>query len=240
MRGLDAMRALRIAFLPLVAGCLLAACGGSDDDKSPPGSASNPLVAVPNPSATRTPPVKQPPGEGAARATARSGDSKGRAPSSSSSTRTQHGSVARRPSRSRSRSGETAGDTGARGTTARKQLPLAAGASRPCSLVTKSQAAAIVGAPLVEPLEAPQGPTCIYQTKSGKPYITLAVQSVSFAKLRKQIHKTRAVAIADRTAYCGTYGEPMLFLPVAGGRVLTISAPCNVAQQFAAKAVGHL
>jgi hypothetical protein len=32
----------------------------------------------------------------------------------------------------------------------------------------------------------------------------------------------------------------MLFLPVAGGRVLTIAAPCNVAQQFAAKAVGQL
>jgi hypothetical protein len=225
------MRTLRIALLPLVAGCLLAACGGSDSAKGPPGSESNPLVAVPNPSATRTPPVERPAGEGKAA----DGGSKHRASSTSASTRTQHGSVAKRPA--------VSGEAGAAvtgGTSVRKQKALSPGASRPCSLVTKTQAAAIVGTPLVEPLEAPQGPTCIYQTKSGKPYITLAVQTVNFTKLRKQIRKTRAVPIANRTAYCGTYGEPMLFLPVTGGRVLTISAPCNVAQQFAAKAVGHL
>jgi hypothetical protein len=237
MRGRDVVRALRIALLPVVAGSLLAACGGSGSAKAPPGSESNPLVAVPNPSATRTPPVERPPGEGTARAKARSGgSSKDRgSSSSSSSSRTQHGSVAKRPTAS----DETAASL-THGTSAREQKPRPPGASRPCSLVTKRQASAIVGAALVEPLQARQGPTCIYQTKSGKPYITLAVQTVNFAKLRKQVGKTRAIPIASRTAYCGTYGEPMLFLPVTGGRVLTISAPCNLAQQFAARAVGHL
>jgi hypothetical protein len=230
------MSAARILVLPLVAGCLLAACGGGDDNaKGPPGSASNPLVALPNPSATRTPPNEQPPGEGTAKK--RSGSAgPGGVAKPSRSTRTQHGSVAKKPARHKG--GETAAP--ARPKTARNQKALAAGASQPCLLVTKTQAKAIVGAPILEPLQAPQGPTCIYRTKSGKPYVTLAVQTVNFAKLRKQIRNTRAVPIAGRTAYCGTYGKPMLFLPVAGGRVLSITAPCAMAQQFAAKAAPQL
>jgi hypothetical protein len=229
------MRAARIIALPLAAGCLLTACGGGDDNaKGPPGSESNPLVALPNPSATRVPPTGQPPGESAAKKRA-SAAGPGGVAAPSTSTRTQRGSVARKPAR---HSGEAA--AAARPKTARKQKALAASASRPCSLVTKTQARAIVGAPILEPLQAPQGPTCIYRTKSGKPYVTLAVQTVSFAKLRKQIRRTRTVSIASRTAYCGTYGGPMLYLPVAGGRVLSIAAPCAMAQRFAAKAAPHL
>jgi hypothetical protein len=229
------MTVTRILVLPLVAGCLLAGCGGGDDNaKGPPGSASNPVVALPNPSATRTPPNELPPGESAAKKR-RASDGPGGVSTPSKSTRTQHGSVAKKPAK---HSGETA--TAARPQTARKQKALAAGASQPCLLVTKTQARAIVGAPIIEPLQAPQGPTCIYRTKSGKPYITLAVQTVDFAKLRKQIRHARSIPIAGRTAYCGTYGKPMLFLPVAGGRVLSISAPCAMAQRFAAKAAPHL
>jgi hypothetical protein len=224
------MRPVSITLLPVLAGCLLAACGADGSAKDPPGSESNPLIALPNPSATRTPPVERPGGEGAPTAKTPSGGSKHRAPASSS-TRTQRGSVARRLTAS----GETAGPK-----TAHKQKALPRSASQPCSLVTKTQASAIVGAPIVAPLQAPQGPTCIYQAKSGKPYVTLAVQTVDFTKLRKQIRATRTVSIANRTAYCGTYGKPMLFLPVAGGRVLTIAAPCTIAQRFAAKAAPHL
>jgi hypothetical protein len=229
------MSAARIVVLPLVAGCLLAACGGGDDNaKGPPGSASNPLVALPNPSATRTPPNEQPPGESAAKKRGAS-DGPGGVSTPSKSTRTQHGSVAKKPAKHTS---EAAAAT--RPKTARKQKALAPSASRPCSLVTRTQATAIVGTPILEPLQAPQGPTCIYRTKSGKPYITLVVQTVDFAKLRKQIHNARTVSVASRTAYCGTYGKPMLFLPVAGGRVLSIAAPCGMAQRFAAKAAPHL
>jgi hypothetical protein len=228
------MTAARIVVLPLVAGCLLAACGGGDDNaKGPPGSASNPLVALPNPSATRTPPNEQPPGESAAKKRGAS-DGPGGVSTPSKSTRTQHGSVAKKPAKHTSEAAAT------RPKTARKQKALAPSASRPCSLVTRAQAKAIVGAPILEPLQAPQGPTCIYRTKSGKPYITVVVQTVDFAKLRKQIHNARTVSVASRTAYCGTYGKPMLFLPVAGGRVLSIAAPCGMAQRFAAKAAPHL
>jgi hypothetical protein len=226
------VRSLRIIVLPLVAACLLAACGGDDNAKGPPGSESNPLAAVPNPSATRTPPVDHPPGEAGAKSA--SGARRGASPASSSSTRTQHGSVATK----KAATGETGAAT--HPTTARRQKALPASASRPCSLVTKTQAKAIVGAPILEPLEAPQGPTCIFQTKAGKPYVTLAVQTLDFAKLRRQIRNAHAVTVADRTAYCGTYGKPMLYLPLAGGRVLSIAAPCSMATRFAAKAAPHL
>jgi hypothetical protein len=227
------MRPLRIIVLPLVAACLLTACGGDDNAKGPPGSESNPLAAVPNPSATRTPPVDHPAGEAGAKT--KSGAQRSAAPASSSSTKTQHGSAAPKKAAG---GGETGGATGPR--TARRQKGLPAGASRPCSLVTKTQAKAIVGAPILEPLQAPQGPTCIFQTKAGKPYVTLAVQTLNFAKLRKQLRNTHAVSVADRTAYCGTYGKPMLYLPLGGGRVLSIAAPCSMAARFAAKAAPHL
>lgn len=225
----------RLILLPLLAGCLLAACGGSEDDnaKGPPGSENNPLVALPNPTGTRTPPVADP----ATESTRGAGDTA--AGTRPTSTRTQQGTVAAKPSTAAAAKSNTAGKA-VRPKTERKQKALPASASRPCSLVSETQATAIVGAPILEPLEAPQGPTCIYQTKSGKPYITLAVQTVNFAKLRRQVRNTRAISVANRTAYCGTYGKPMLFLPVTGGRVLSITASCGVAQRFAAKAAPHL
>lgn len=122
-------------------------------------------------------------------------------------------------------------------TTARLQKVLAPSARRPCSLVTRTQARAIVDAPLLEPLEAPQGPTCIYQSAgAGASQITLAVQKVDFARLRKQLRSVRRVSVSGRTAYCATYGRPMLYLPVAGGRVLSIAASCRTASRFAATA----
>lgn len=232
------MNSRRLIVLPLLAGSLLAACGGGEDDnaKGPPGSSSNPLVALPNPTGTRTPPTAD-----AANESARDSDDASVAPKPKS-TRTQQGTVAAKPSsaaaaKTKAGSGEA---VTRRPQTERKQKALPGSASRPCSLVSKTQATAIVGTPILEPIEAPQGPTCIYQTKSGKPFITLAVQTVNFAKLRKQIRNTRSISVANRTAYCGTYGKPMLFLPVTGGRVLSITAPCSMAQRFAATAAPRL
>src|SRR3954453_1823394 len=55
----------------------------------------------------------------------------------------------------------------------------------PCNLVTQSQAEAIIGRPMQRPLEAPQGPTCIYRSRHGAAYISLAVQTASYARLRR-------------------------------------------------------
>jgi hypothetical protein len=110
----------------------------------------------------------------------------------------------------------------------------------PCNLVTKAQAHAIVGAPIQDPLEAPQGPTCIYRSQDGKSFVTLSVQTLEFSKLKRQIRKPRTVGVSNRTAYCGTYGQPMLYVPISSGRVLSIAAPCAVAKQFAITAVRRL
>jgi hypothetical protein len=48
------------------------------------------------------------------------------------------------------------------------------------------------------------------------------------------------VSVADRQAYCGVHGAPMLYLPLAQGRVLSVSAQCDVAKRFASTAVPRL
>ena len=110
----------------------------------------------------------------------------------------------------------------------------------PCNLVTRAQARAILGGPVQAPLEAPQGPTCIYRSESGKSFITLAVQTVDFDRLRKQIRRPQTVDVANRAAYCGTYGQPMLYVALTRKRVLSVAAPCSVARQFALRAVARL
>ncbi|MEY2516198.1 MAG: hypothetical protein QOJ89_3556, partial [bacterium] len=117
---------------------------------------------------------------------------------------------------------------------------LAPRAARPCSLVTKSQARAILGTEIVEPLQAPQGPTCIYRSRSGRQFVTLAVQTVSFGRLAAQLRRARSVRVAGSTGSCGTYGRPVLYVPLARGRVLSVTASCDVATRFAAKAVPRL
>jgi hypothetical protein len=107
----------------------------------------------------------------------------------------------------------------------------------PCNLVSPSQARAILGGEIQAPLEAPQGPTCIYRTKSGSSFVTVAVQSVKLSQLTRRMHGRRMVSVSERPAYCGVYGQPMLLAELPGDRVLTIGARCKVAKQFAARAV---
>jgi hypothetical protein len=110
----------------------------------------------------------------------------------------------------------------------------------PCNLVSRTQAKAILGGPVQAPFEAPQGPTCIYRSQSGKSFITLAVQPLDFDRVKKQMRSRQAVEVGNRSAYCGTYGQPMLYVSLSGRRVLSVAAPCDVAKQFAARAVARL
>ncbi len=110
----------------------------------------------------------------------------------------------------------------------------------PCNLVSEREAQDIVGKPMQVPVEAPQGPTCIYRPRKGEGLIALAVQDADFARLRRQIDDLHRVDVSDRSAYCGTYGQPMLYLPLGAGRVLSINAECDVARGFAVKALPHL
>ncbi len=110
----------------------------------------------------------------------------------------------------------------------------------PCSLVTRAQAGAILGASVLAPREAPQGPTCIYRTRKGNDFITLAVQPASFSGLKRQIGRPQSIEVAGRSAFCGAHGQPMLYVRLARGRVLSVAAPCPVAKQFATRAVARL
>jgi hypothetical protein len=112
--------------------------------------------------------------------------------------------------------------------------------SSPCAYVTKKQAQQIVGSALLDPVEAPQGPTCVYRDRGGATFITVGVQDGGFSALRDDVRRLRRVSVADRRAYCGVYGAPMLFLPLAGGRVLSVTAQCEVAMEFARSAVPRL
>jgi hypothetical protein len=110
----------------------------------------------------------------------------------------------------------------------------------PCNLVTPAQARSIVGGPVHAPLEAPQGPTCIYRSRAGDSFVTLAMQNADFDRLMREMQDRRRIDIGERIAYCGTHGQPVLYLRVSGDRVLTIAGPCTVARRFAARAVERL
>jgi hypothetical protein len=107
----------------------------------------------------------------------------------------------------------------------------------PCNLVTKAQAQAIVGLALRDPLEAPRGPTCIYRSRDGKRLITLAVQPLDFAKLKRGIHRRQTASVANRRAFCSTLGAPVLYVELPKRRVLSVAARCDVGRQFAMAAV---
>jgi hypothetical protein len=111
----------------------------------------------------------------------------------------------------------------------------------PCTLVSRAQARAIVGRPIAAPVEAPLGPTCIYRPAGAKNFIILTVESIDFATIRAHIRNRTRFDVGGHTAYCGTYGQPTTFVPLAGGRrVLSITAPCAIGSRFAAKALSRL
>ncbi len=112
----------------------------------------------------------------------------------------------------------------------------------PCTLVSRSQAQAILGKQVGPPVEAPQGPTCIYKLRGTRNSITLAVESANFSKVKpqSQLRDRISVTIREHRAYCGTLGGPALILPLSGGRSLVVAAPCPLAAGFAATALGHL
>jgi hypothetical protein len=112
--------------------------------------------------------------------------------------------------------------------------------ANPCALVTKAQAQTILGGKLMDPVSLPQGPTCIYRNRSNGRYATISVQAQNFAVLRKQLKRAQRVDVADRRAYCGVHGRPMLYLPLGGGKVLTIAAQCETAVRLARRAGAQL
>jgi hypothetical protein len=54
------------------------------------------------------------------------------------------------------------------------------------------------------------------------------------------LSQRQKLTVAGRTAYCGKLGRQLLVVPLTSGQMLSISAPCSVARQFAAAALVHL
>jgi hypothetical protein len=113
------------------------------------------------------------------------------------------------------------------------------GSAEPCTLVTRQEAEAITGATSVSTQTAPLGPTCIYRPAEGAT-ISLAVETVDSGKVLPLMHARKRVRVGGKNAYCGVYGGPRTIVPLAGGRALTISAPCGLGTRFAAKALPRL
>ncbi len=110
----------------------------------------------------------------------------------------------------------------------------------PCALVPKAEAETILGAPISSPVEAPLGPSCIYTTSGTKQTVTLSIEAVDFKKIEPQIHMRARFAVGGRHAYCGVYGQSATFVPLAGGGVLRVSAPCATGRRFAEEALSRL
>ncbi len=107
----------------------------------------------------------------------------------------------------------------------------------PCTLVSKGQAAAILGGG-VQVTEAPQGPTCIF-TAAGRE-VTLAVEGTALASLRESARHATRVRVAGQTGWCLSYGSTSVATPLDSGRVLQVTGPCPAGVRFAALALRRL
>lgn len=222
------MRALGLIALALT-GLVLGGCGDSPD-RAAPGSPDNPLPALPNPAPTRTPPT------GEAPAASTSPQTKPRTPTSQAEGQRQAQERAERRRAKTRTTAQTTADVSARKAS---QAPTPS-PRKPCLLVPKADATRILGTPLLDPIHARQGPTCIYRSVNRKRYITLTVQTASYKRLAAQVRGRRTLSIGEYRGVCGTFGGPVLYVPVVSRRVLTIAGPCAVATRFAASALPHL
>ena len=126
------------------------------------------------------------------------------------------------------------------GSTNDEKSPSGARQLNPCQLVSVHEAESITGGMIVNRVEAPLGPTCIYTLSTSKAPITMAVQSQSFSQVTRNLAKRQSVKLRGHQAYCGNLGAQMLWVSLGKGKLLHVTAPCSVAQRFAALALNRL
>jgi hypothetical protein len=210
-----------LGVLLLTAVTAIAACNDEDSAKvAPPGSRENPLVAEPMPGAESAP-------EAAPAAAGQEPSSRGQ---KSGATSSAGGKAAQQAA-----AGEPGFEKLVEDQTAEPRERFS-----PCNLVSRARAQAVIGKPIDEPIEAPQGPTCIYSAEGAKTFITVAVQSLQIERIKKHIRNRREVEVANRAAYCGIYGQEVLYLPLERGRILSVTGPCDVATKLATAALPRL
>jgi hypothetical protein len=115
--------------------------------------------------------------------------------------------------------------------------PTGAKPVEPCRLVTRQEAAAILGKG-TKAVERPQGPTCVY-TNAGRT-VTLAVETNSVKQLRKEARKSTKVDLGGKTGYCVKYQTTAVITGISEGRVLRADGPCQAGVRFVTKALRRL
>jgi hypothetical protein len=110
----------------------------------------------------------------------------------------------------------------------------------PCTLVSISQVQALTRRPVAKSVEAPQGPTCVYEARGRGHEVTLEITALSFRAASKRLSSVIGLTIAGHQAYCGVFGTPIAYVSLTQGRVMTIGAPCPVAAAMAKAALARL
>jgi len=108
---------------------------------------------------------------------------------------------------------------------------------RPCSLVTRAEAAAILGG-AVKVVERPLGPTCVF-SGSGR-MVTLVLEEQPLKSLVRGAKSSRSVTAAAHHGYCLQYEAPSVVFSAGKGRVLQVTAACQAGVRFAAVALPRL
>jgi hypothetical protein len=110
---------------------------------------------------------------------------------------------------------------------------------RPCGLVSRSNAAAILGGAVLVSQE-PQGPTCVFALRGSKRQVTLVIENTRLASLRGHARKASRVRVAGHLGWCLRYESTSVAVPLGDGRVLHVTGPCATAARFAARALPHV
>lgn len=110
----------------------------------------------------------------------------------------------------------------------------------PCSLVTRAEAGAILGRPIVGLHQAPQGPTCIYEPRKAGGLVTMAIQLTPFDPKKQPARNVTRVTLRGHNAYCVKDHGLVMLVPLAAGHVLRVTAACPIASGFASKALARL
>jgi hypothetical protein len=111
----------------------------------------------------------------------------------------------------------------------------------PCTVLTLSEVQTMIGGTITSPVEAPQGPTCIYKSTGAKAWITLSVERrTDYAKVAGWMKHGQKLTVGTHSGDCGQLGNDNLFLPLGNGRVVHVTAPCAIAKEIAATVVSRL
>jgi hypothetical protein len=115
--------------------------------------------------------------------------------------------------------------------------PTGAKPVRPCQLVNRKEATAILGKG-TKIAERPQGPTCVY-SNAGRT-VTLAVEVNSVKQLRREARKATKIDVDGRTGWCVKYQTTTAVIGISEGRVLRADGPCQAGVRFLSKALPRI